>query len=301
MSARHAATTLTRSLSERRRGRLLEDINNSKPLAEVLERITELVSARLNGAPCWCKVADGATLGSCPGEEFIKRLRVVEHEIPGRSSGTLGLMFAAFTPTSKPVKYENEALKQAAGLATLAIETSRLYSDLVHRSEFDLLTDIHNRFSLDRHLESLIEATRQSAGIFGLLYVDLDDFKLVNDQFGHRTGDLYLQEVAVRMKRQLRPGDVLARLGGDEFVVVVLRIHSRADIEVISQRLHRSFEQPFECEGQIITGSASIGIGMYPDDGTTKDSLLGAADSAMYTAKQSKPRRGESRSGQAVS
>jgi diguanylate cyclase (GGDEF)-like protein len=285
---------------ERRRGRILEDINNSKPLAEILERITELVSARLNGAPCWCKVADGATLGNCPGDDFVKRLRIVEHEIPGRSSGTLGLMFAAFAPSSKPVKYENEALKQAAGLATLAIETSRLYSDLVHRSEFDLLTDIHNRFSLDRHLVSLIEAARQSAGIFGLLYVDLDDFKLVNDQFGHRTGDLYLQEVALRMKRQLRPGDVLARLGGDEFVVVVLRIHSRADIAVISQRLHRCFEQPFVCEGQAITGSASIGIGMYPDDGVTKDSLLNAADSAMYAAKQTKPHRGESRSGQVV-
>lgn len=286
---------------ERRRGRILEDINNSKPLAEILERITELVSARLNGAPCWCKVADGATLGSCPGDEFIKRLRVVEYEIPGRSSGTLGFMFAAFAASSRPVNYEIDALKQAAGLATLAIETSRLYSDLVHRSEFDLLTDIHNRFSLDRHIESLIEATRQSAGIFGLLYVDLDEFKLVNDQYGHRTGDLYLQEVALRMKRQLRPGDVLARLGGDEFVVVVLRIHSRADIDVISQRLHRCFEQPFVCDGQVIAGSASIGIGMYPDDGTTKDSLLSAADSSMYVAKQSKPRKGESRSGQAVS
>jgi GGDEF domain-containing protein len=81
---------------------------------------------------------------------------------------------------------------------------------------------------------------------------------------------------------------------------VVLRIHSRADIAVISQRLHRCFEQPFVCEGQAITGSASIGIGMYPDDGVTKDSLLNAADSAMYAAKQTKPHRGESRSGQAV-
>jgi diguanylate cyclase (GGDEF)-like protein len=285
---------------ERRRGRILEDINNSKPLAEILELITELVSARLNGAPCWCKVADGATLGNCPGDEFLKRLRVLEHEIPGRSSGTLGAMYAAFAANSKPAHEENDALKQAAGLGTLAIETSRLYSDLVHRSEFDLLTDIHNRFSLDRHLETVIEAARKSASIFGILYVDLNDFKLVNDQFGHHTGDLYLQEVALRLKRQLRPGDVLARLGGDEFAAVVLRIHSRADVEVISQRLHRCFEQPFCCDDQVITGSASIGIAMYPDDGNTKDGLIGAADSAMYVAKQSKPRIGKSRSGQAV-
>ncbi len=276
---------------ERRRGRILEDINNAKPLAEILERVTELVSARLNGAPCWCKVSDGATLGNFPGDEFVKRLRVVELEIPGRSSGSLGFMHAAFAPGSKPGNEENEALKLATGLATLAIETSRLYSDLVHRSEFDQLTDIHNRFSLDKHLDSVIDSARQSASIFGVLYVDLNDFKLVNDQFGHRTGDLYLQEVALRLKRQLRPGDVLARLGGDEFAVVVLRIHSRADADVISQRLHRCFEQPFLCEGQAISGSASIGIAMYPDDGSTKDSLIGAADSAMYAAKQTKPRR----------
>jgi diguanylate cyclase (GGDEF)-like protein len=286
---------------ERRRGRILEDINNSKPLAEILESITELVSARLNGAPCWCKVSDGATLGNYPGDEFVKRLRVAEHEIPGRASGTLGIMNAAFAAPSKPGGEENDALKMATGLATLAIETSRLYSDLVHRSEFDQLTDIHNRFSLDKHLDGVIDSARKSASIFGVLYVDLNDFKLVNDQFGHRAGDLYLQEVALRLKRQLRPGDVLARLGGDEFAVVVLRIHSRADADVISQRLHRCFEQPFVCEGQVITGSASIGIAMYPDDGTTKDSLIGAADTAMYAAKQTKPRRGKIRPSQAVS
>ncbi|HUB52294.1 MAG TPA: GGDEF domain-containing protein [Terracidiphilus sp.] len=286
---------------ERRRGKILEDINNARPLAEILERITGLVSARLNGTPCWCKVADGATLGSCPSEEFLARLRVVTHEITGRSGGVLGNMYAAFAARSKPDNEEGEALKQATGLATLAIETSRLYSDLVHRSEFDLLTDIHNRFSLEKHLEGVIDEARQSAGIFGLLYVDLNDFKLVNDQFGHRTGDLYLQEVALRMKRQLRPGDVLARLGGDEFAVVVLRIHSRTDVEVISHRLERCFEQPFACDGQSISGSASIGIAMYPDDSATRDGLLSAADAAMYVAKQSKPRRGERYSGQAVS
>jgi diguanylate cyclase (GGDEF)-like protein len=129
-----------------------------------------------------------------------------------------------------------------------------------------------------------------------VLYVDLNDFKLVNDNCGHHIGDLYLQEVALRMKRQLRPGDVLARLGGDEFAVVVLRIHSRADAAVICERLHRSFEQPFICDGQTITGSASIGVAMYPDDGATRESLLVAADSSMYVAKQSKPRRGKAAS-----
>ena len=115
----------------------------------------------------------------------------------------------------------------AAGLATLAIETSRLYCDLVHRSEFDLLTDVPNRFSMEKTLDTLIQDARQSAGIFGLIYIDLNEFKQVNDAYGHQAGDLYLQEMVRRMKRQLRPGDTLARLGGDEFAVLVSGAQSR--------------------------------------------------------------------------
>ena len=100
-----------------------------------------------------------------------------------------------------------------AALASLAIGTRRLYSDLVHRSEFDLLTDIQNRFSMEKHLDALIDEARRTAGIFGIIYIDLDGFKQVNDVYGHHIGDLYLQDAASRMKRQLRPGDILARLG----------------------------------------------------------------------------------------
>jgi diguanylate cyclase (GGDEF)-like protein len=285
---------------ERRRGKILEDMNSSRPLAEILERITELVSARLDGAPCWCKVADGATLGSCPGSDSLLRLRVFTEEIPSRSGTSLGRVSVAFDMQRKPNPREQDALKQAVDLAALAIETSRLYSDLVHRSEYDLLTEIHNRFSLEKHLETTIEAARQSAGVFGLLYVDLNDFKMVNDQYGHHTGDLYLQQVALRMKRQLRPGDVLARLGGDEFAIVIVRIHSRGDLDLVARRLESCFEEEFRCDPYEIRGSASIGGAMYPADGASKDSLLSAADAAMYVVKQTKTGRGAARSDQSV-
>jgi diguanylate cyclase (GGDEF)-like protein len=131
-----------------------------------------------------------------------------------------------------------------------------------------------------------MEAARQSAGIFGLLYIDLDDFKQVNDRFGHHTGDLYLQEAALRMKGQLRPGDILARLGGDEFAVILPNVRSRADVEEITLRLERSFELPFAWEDSTVHGSASIGVAMYPADGITRDRLLSAADTAMYANKQ---------------
>ena len=140
----------------------------------------------------------------------------------------------------------------AVALTALAIETRRLYADLLHRSEFDLLTDIHNRFSLDKYLDRHIEEARQNAGIFGLIYIDLDKFKQVNDVYGHQVGDLYLQEVALRMKRQLRNVDMLARLGGDEFAVLLPLVRNRAKVEEIAQRLEHSFDEPFIIEGQTL-------------------------------------------------
>jgi diguanylate cyclase (GGDEF)-like protein len=270
---------------EQKRSRILEDINGSRPLAEILEEITELVSFMLNDAPCWCEVAGGARLGSCP--PGADRLRLLVEEIPARSGPALGRVFAAFDPEATP-SAGNEALSVGAKLATLAIETRRLYTDLRHRSEFDLLTDIHNRFSLEKHLNARIEEARENAAIFGLIYIDLDDFKQVNDLYGHHTGDLYLQEVAERMKRQLRPHDLLARLGGDEFAVLLPKVRNRAEVEEIAQRLEHSFDASLTLEGHTLQGAASFGIALYPEDGATKDSLLSAADAAMYAAKNSK-------------
>jgi diguanylate cyclase (GGDEF)-like protein len=271
---------------ERRRSQILEDINRSRPLAEILEKIAEMVSFRLNGAPCWCKLADGPRLGTTLPEAV--RQHTVSEEIPARSGAPLGTLFAAIGPDAKPCDDEIDALKMGSRLASLAIETRRLYSDLVHRSEFDLLTDIQNRFSLDKHLDALIDKARQEAGIFGLIYIDLDEFKKINDDCGHLVGDIYLQEVALRMTRQLRPGDMLARLGGDEFAVLVPVIRCRADVAEIALRLERCFDEPFAIEGSILHGSASIGLALYPEDGKTKDSLLSTADTAMYKAKNSR-------------
>jgi diguanylate cyclase (GGDEF)-like protein len=274
---------------EQRRSRILEDINGSRPLAEILEEIVDLISFRLGGVPCWCSVTDGARLGSHSPEPQSRR--VVSEPIPSRSGTPLGALFAACDPATAPSALESEALSLGARMATLAIETRRLYSDLLHRSEFDLLTDIHNRFSLDKRLDALIEVARLNAGIFGLIYIDLDEFKQVNDAYGHQVGDLYLQEVALRMKRQLRGGDLLARLGGDEFAALICAIPSRAGVEEIAHRLERCFDAPFSVEGYVLHGSASVGIALYPEDGATRDSLLSAADADMYVAKHTRHSR----------
>jgi diguanylate cyclase (GGDEF)-like protein len=276
---------------EQKRSRILEDINGSLPLAEILEEITELISFMLNGAPCWCEVTDGARLGNF--QPATDSLSIVRAEIPARSGPPLGTLFAGLDSTASPAAdpeftRETQALSVGAKLATLAIETRRLYSDLVHRSEFDLLTDIHNRFSLEKHLDAQIEMTRENAGIFGLIYIDLDEFKQVNDLHGHHIGDLYLQETARRMRLQLRSHDLLARLGGDEFAVLLTKVRNRAEVEEIAQRLEHCFKTPFTLEGRLLNGSASFGIALYPEDCATRDQLLSVADTAMYAAKNAR-------------
>lgn len=271
---------------ETKRSRILEDINSSRPLPELIDAITEMVAFSLDWPFCWCEMADGARLGNAPAK--LQQLRTIRLDIPARAGGALGTLFAATEVGEPAPQDENSALESGVRLATLAIETRKLYKDLVYRSEFDLLTDIYNRFSLDRYLEEQIEKAKEEGSIFGLVYIDLDEFKQVNDFYGHHVGDLYLQEVSMRMKRQLRSGDMLARLGGDEFAALVPVVRGRAAIDEIAQRLERCFDAPFAVEGYVLRGGASVGVALYPEDGNTPDSLLSAADAAMYVSKHTK-------------
>lgn len=271
---------------ERKRAQILADINGKRPLAEIIEDITQMVTFKLRGIPCWCQIADGAKLGNPP--KCLSPFRVIEQKITGLSGGELGAMMAALDRRMAPQKGESEALVIAASVAALAIETRRLYSDLIHRSEFDQLTEIHNRFSLEKHLDNIIVEAKECAGMCAAIYIDLNDFKKVNDSYGHLVGDLYLAEVASRMKNQLRTSDMLGRLGGDEFAVIIPTVHRRSEIDEVVQRLELIFLEPFCADGYQLQGSASFGFAVYPEDGTSKDELLSAADAAMYVSKQTK-------------
>jgi len=285
--------TARAAMVERSRSGILEDLSRARPLNEILRKIKDLVSYRLNSALAWCELHDGTRIGKSPGDPYKAQLEVVERAIRSHSGKLLGTMFAAIEPNSKARPSVSDTLLNAAQLAALALETSGLYADLIHRSEFDLLTDVHNRFSLEKQVERLIGGERREDSTFGLVYIDLDDFKLVNDQFGHRVGDLYLQECAMRMKQQLRPADMLARLGGDEFAALVPLVRNRSEVAEIAGRLERCFDEPFVLDGYSISGSASVGVAIYPEDGSGKDSLLSAADAAMYVAKNTRRPRSE--------
>jgi len=237
---------------ERRRSHILDDINGSHPLAKIIEDITELVSFKLRGAPCWCQVADGAQLRNCPPK--LDGLRAVRKEIPAHAGPALGALFAAFDPLARHRNSEAEALNIGVALTALAIQPRRVYSDLLHRSEYDLLTDIHSRFSFEKYLNMQIDEARQKAEIFGLIYIDLDKFKQINDIYGHPTGDLYLQEATLRMKRQLRGVDMLARIGGDEFAVLLPQARNLANVEEIALRVEHCFDEPFGIEEHLLHG-----------------------------------------------
>jgi diguanylate cyclase (GGDEF)-like protein len=271
---------------EQHRSHILERITSSAPLSEVLREIMTLVSSRLLGAACWFELHSEAEGGSQvdrptgPG--------IVYRELFTPDGVSLGFLLA--TPQLERAGEADipSTLEIGARLAELAIDTRRLYSDLRRRSEYDLLTDIPNRFSMEKKLDELMAIADRNEGIFGLIYIDLDNFKQVNDRYGHRVGDLYLQEATQRMKAQMRTGDVLARIGGDEFIALAPILRSRGDAEEIAQRLERCFDEPFHLEGHRLHASASIGLAVYPEDGTTKEELQRWADSAMYAHKQEK-------------
>ncbi len=268
---------------EQRRSSILESISTSRPLAEILEKIAEMMASAL-GADCWFEVVGGARLGKQP--ENTASLLVVSQPLSGQGGAVLGTIFVALHHGSRADRRQYQAIQMGARLATVAIETHRLYSDLTYRSEFDALTGAHNRFSLNHYLKERIRRAREDATVFALIYIDLDDFKQVNDRYGHQVGDAFLQQIANRMKRQLRPGDLLGRLGGDEFAAIVSNVRSGAEVDEIARRLESCFQSPIQVEGHSLRGSASLGIAIYPADGETHDQLLSAADSGMYAAKK---------------
>jgi diguanylate cyclase (GGDEF)-like protein len=281
-----AARTKSEISTERQRSRILEEINGSEPLPGILEHIATLVSIQLGKVPCCCEFASSAQMDFLPDEKQI--FCILREPIPARSGPPLGSVLIGLTPGRQLTAHQTEALAMGARLASLAIETRRLNADLLHRSEFDLLTDVQNRFSLEKFLDTWIGEAHRNSRILGLIYIDFDDFKLVNDRYGHRIGDLFLQEVTRRMKGQLRSLDVMARLGGDEFAVLVPMVRSRADVEEIALRLEHCLDEPLLLEGYTLQGSASLGIALYPEDGATRDSLLNASDAAMYRVKHTK-------------
>jgi diguanylate cyclase (GGDEF)-like protein len=149
----------------------------------------------------------------------------------------------------------------------------------------DALTGLPNRRSLLERLETAIPSAERHGHKLALLYVDLDGFKQVNDMLGHSAGDELLRQAADRLKRSTRGEDVVARLGGDEFLIALPFVEHVGDVAMASARVVQAIGRPYLIGGQEARVSASVGVAMYPRDGTTLQQLVTCADMALYTAK----------------
>ena len=158
---------------------------------------------------------------------------------------------------------------------------------LEHIAHFDALTNLPNRVLLDDRLHQAMTQSRRQGKALAVAYLDLDGFKQVNDQHGHGVGDKMLVLLSHRIKAALRDGDTLARIGGDEFVVVLVDLEHAADCKPVLARLLQAASQPIIVGTAALQVSASIGVTLYPQDGTNADLLLRYADQAMYIAKDS--------------
>jgi len=155
---------------------------------------------------------------------------------------------------------------------------------IAHLAHYDALTDLPNRVLFREQIERELRKAAHGKQ-FALLYIDIDEFKGINDSLGHHVGDELLKAVAARIKDCLEPGDLIARLGGDEFAVIQTGVGDRAAVAEFVARIYEAIRRPYQCLGHHLSTDASIGIALAPQDGTELDQLIKNADLAMYGAK----------------
>jgi diguanylate cyclase (GGDEF)-like protein len=190
------------------------------------------------------------------------------------------------TSDGRLIEISNEPVASGGWLATHEDVTERVRSEdrIAHLAHYDALTDLPNRVLMRGHLERrFAELSRDKP--FAILYIDIDEFKGVNDSLGHEVGDELLRQIATRLRDCIGPQDLVARLGGDEFAVVTPEARERGELKTLAEHILRSLRVPACCKGQEIAIEASIGIAVAPDDGLSLDDLLKNADLAMYAAK----------------
>lgn len=253
--------------------------------------------------PAFCALIDGgvtALLGKTPGEvpggENAERYERKIREVLASGENTeFELKWLERTGREMCSLIRLAAERDSTGEVVSVLSVGRDISELrdqyqqIHRMKFyDPLTELLNRVSFADLLRcNTAEAARRGQSI-GIMLLDLDHFKAVNDSLGHPAGDTLLRETALRLEECVRSYDTVARLGGDEFAIMLPAIRAREELVAIAERVQKSFSRPFLLDGREIFASASIGITLYPEHGDVGDTdeLLKQASAAMYAAKR---------------
>jgi diguanylate cyclase (GGDEF)-like protein/PAS domain S-box-containing protein len=186
-----------------------------------------------------------------------------------------------------PVHDADGHLVQYVGIQNDVTERRHAEEQVAHMAYHDALTGLANRAKLEASLGRALRDANQRKHSLALLYLDLDDFKAVNDRLGHGAGDELLREAARRLTTICRPSDVLARQGGDEFLILLDALEEEPEktASAVAERATQTLREPFDLEGQKVVVGASVGLSLFPRDASDAESLLKHADTAMYAAK----------------
>jgi diguanylate cyclase (GGDEF)-like protein len=192
-----------------------------------------------------------------------------------------------WTLSSKlPLRDESGTVIGLVGITREINEMRQAEVALQHLATHDPLTDLPNRFLMVDRLTQLLSRARRYGSAFAVLFMDIDRFKDINDSYGHEFGDRVLRAVAQRLTTAVRQNDTVARIGGDEFVIILETAQGARAADTVAQHVHRALGRPLTLEHRRVRVTVSIGISMYPQHGEDVDTLLRAADSAMYRAKK---------------
>ncbi|MFO1108641.1 MAG: EAL domain-containing protein [Bradyrhizobium sp.] len=224
-------------------------------------------------------VAHRKTTGSFTGDVDLYVARVLR-DVAQRN------VMVIETPDGRSIQLANEPLADGGWVVTHEDITERRRAEerITHLAHYDALTDLPNRALFREQIRlALPHATGERQ--LAVLYIDIDEFKSVNDSLGHLIGDELLKAVAQSLRGCVREGDFVARLGGDEFAIVQTSVAGPEDVEGLVARIYAAIRVPFDCLGHQLTTDASIGIALAPQDGSDIDQILKNADLAMYAAK----------------
>jgi diguanylate cyclase (GGDEF)-like protein/PAS domain S-box-containing protein len=204
----------------------------------------------------------------------------------GGPSGTIGALLLRDRAGTGYSPADRGLLHFVAAQVGLALERKRLHDDLMRSACYDELTGLPNRRLFFDRIRTAVARARRAQSRLGLLYVDVDDFKQVNDRHGHAVGDALLREVAARLVECARQSDTVARLGGDEFVLLLEDLQAPEDAQRCADKIHAVLAEPVPTETAPLQIGASIGIALFPDHADQVETLLMQADARMYARKR---------------
>lgn len=263
--------------------KLPEGTQPAKSLSQVLKE-SELVRGMVKES-----ADELASVNLVLQEEFSNRNRLPELEMALEKSEAVEIKVQE---ASEKLSGVNQALeKEVKERHVIEQELAKVMDQqkqTLHAALHDALTGLPNRVLFNDRLEHGMEQAKRHGWTLAVMFMDLDKFKTINDSYGHDAGDAVLLTIAKRLKETTRTDDTVSRHGGDEFLYLLMEINDDQDAAIIAKKIIKAVQMPCDVSVGELTVSTSIGISIFPRDGTTVEAMIKSADAAMYRAKQSK-------------